>query len=56
MLAENKDVTNRFISLDTQLNDLSKLMWEKSNDTSIIKNIWEVCTLQCSNITNKKCY
>jgi hypothetical protein len=26
MLAENKDVTNRFISLDTQLNDLSKLM------------------------------
>ena len=56
MLAENKDVLSWFIDLDKELNVLSNLVGEKSNDTSIIKNIWEVCSLQCSNIPNKKCY
>ena len=55
-LAENKDVMSWFIDIDKQLNALSNLVWEKSNDTSIIKNIWEVCSLQCSNIASKKCY
>lgn len=56
MMAQNNDVLTRFTDLSTKLTTLNQIIGEKSKDNSLIKNLWEVCTNQCSNITSKKCY
>lgn len=55
-MSQNNDVLSRFSDLNAKLMALNKIVWEKSNSDSLIKNLWEVCTNQCSNITSKKCY
>jgi hypothetical protein len=55
-ISQNNDVLSRFSDLNAKLMALNKIVWEKSNSDSLIKNLWEVCTNQCSNITSKKCY
>ncbi|MEI6426250.1 MAG: hypothetical protein WCO66_02745, partial [Candidatus Absconditabacteria bacterium] len=56
MMAENADVLTRFGLLSQQITTLNGIIGEKSKDNSLIKNLGEVCTNQCSNITSKKCY
>ena len=55
-ISQNNDVLSRFSDLNAKLTELNKTVGEKSNNNSLIKNLWGVCTNQCSNITSKKCY
>ena len=56
LVAQNADVLTRFWMLNRQLTDLTNTVGAKSQTNTLIQNLGEVCTNQCSNLSNKKCY
>ncbi len=56
-LATVNDISIYFVALSERLTYLTKhIVGSKDQQNTLIQNFWELCSKQCTNISNKKCY
>lgn len=56
MMSDNKEVLTWFWDLSLKITEINNIVGERTSENGLIKNLWEICKNQCSNITSKKCY
>ena len=56
-ITNNTDITVYFVQLSAKLNEIkNSIIWDKEKENTLIKNLWELCQNQCSDIPTKTCY
>ena len=56
-ITNNTDITVYFVQLSAKLNEIKNtIIGDKEKENTLIKNLWELCQNQCSDIPVKTCY